>query len=74
MKALTIDRFQQDLPQPVPGRDDLKHRLLGDHVPLAIERDALVDDDADVDGAGAKPVQSLKQFQMACKDADAASN
>ena len=32
MIALTIDRLYQQLPQSVPGRDDLKHWPLGDHV------------------------------------------
>jgi hypothetical protein len=60
MVALTIDRLQQYLSQPVPRRDDLQHRFLGDHVPFAVERDTLVDDDPDIDGACAAFVQCFK--------------
>jgi hypothetical protein len=41
------------LPQSVPGCDDLKLWLFGYHVAFAVERDAFVDDDANVDGTGA---------------------
>src|SRR5262249_48220197 len=65
--------LQQDLPQSVPGSDDLKQRFFGDHIATAVERDALVDDDANVDGTGTAFVESLEQLQMGGKDADARS-
>src|SRR6266436_7922167 len=62
------------MPQPVPGRDDLKQWLFGDYIALAVERDPFVDNDADIDGASAAFVQSLQQFQMGGKDADPAAD
>ena len=62
--VLTIDRFLEDLPQPIPRRDDLKLRLFRDDVAFAVEGDPLVNNDADVDRTGAALVQSLEQFQM----------
>jgi hypothetical protein len=48
------------LPQPIPGCDDLKLRLFGDYLASTVERNALVDDDADIDGAGAAFVERLE--------------
>jgi hypothetical protein len=48
--------------------------LFGYHVAFAVERDAFVDDDADVDGTGAAFVQSFKQFQMRGKNSDTAAD
>jgi len=48
--------------------------LFGYHVAFTVERDAFVDDDADVDGTGAAFVQSFKQFQMGGKNPDTAAD
>jgi hypothetical protein len=62
------------LSQPVPGCDDLKPWLFGYHVTFTVERDAFVNDDADVNGAGAAFVESFKQFQMRGKNSDTAAD
>jgi hypothetical protein len=48
----------------------LELRLFGNDIAAAIERDALVNNNADVNRAGATFVQSFKQFQMSGKNAD----
>jgi hypothetical protein len=57
-----------------PGCDDLQLPLFRDHVALAIERNPLMEDDADIDCAGAALVQSLQQFEMGREDADATAD
>ena len=72
--APTIACFYQKLAQPIPGRYDLQLPLFRDHFPLAIERNPLMEDDADIDGAGAALVQSLQQFEMGGEDANATAD
>jgi hypothetical protein len=46
--------------QPVPRGEDLRQILFGDHAPIAVERDAFVDLDAEITGAGAALLQRLQ--------------
>ncbi len=74
MIVLSVDRLQQGLPQVVPGCDDLELRLFGNGTAVPVERDALVDDDTDINGARAAFVQRLEQFQMGSEDSDATTD
>ncbi len=47
--------------------------LLGDHAPIAVERDAFVDLDAEIAGAGAARLQRVQQFRVG-GDAGAAAD
>jgi hypothetical protein len=74
MIALAIDRLEQGLAQPIPRRNDLQLRLFRDDIAAAVECDALVNDNADIDRAGATSIQSFEQFQMSGKNADATAD
>jgi hypothetical protein len=51
----------------------LKLRLYGDHS-AAVEGDAFINDDSNVNGTGAAFVESLEQFQMGGKNPDTAAD
>jgi hypothetical protein len=49
-------------------------RLYGDHVAAVAERDALINDDPNVNRTSAAFVESLEQFQMRGKNSNSAAD
>ena len=68
-----IDGLAQQSLQPIPGRENLRQVLFCDHASGTVERDALLDLDAKVTGAGAALLQRFQQLWM-CRDAGAAAD
>ena len=70
--ALTVNRLEQQVTQPIPRSDKLQQRLLRNHITLPVESDPLVDDNANIDDAGSTFVERLQQLQMAGENSDPA--
>ena len=73
MVARRVDGGAQQALQAVPRGQDLPQRLLGDDAAVAVERDPLLDLDAELARAGAARGQRMQQLRMG-GDAGAAAD
>lgn len=62
MIALAIDSLKEDLPQPIPGSDDLKLRFFGDYIVREQRNPCLFGSGRQTGGAGKLPIGLTCQF------------
>jgi hypothetical protein len=60
--ALSVVGLQQNLPNAIPRCDDLKLRLISNHLAGTVERNALIHNHADINGTCAAFIESFKEL------------